>query len=100
MRLADINEVELLKQIDEKLSILITLNAVNLSANKDLDSTTKVRLLSLAKFTSEEIGEMLGIRADSVRHIRSKARKRGAQKVKVAGQQSSREKTNHEGDDD
>lgn len=62
-----------LEQINEKLRVLITLNAVSLSANKELDNPTKVRLLSLAGFTSDEIGSMIGIRADTVRHIRSES---------------------------
>jgi hypothetical protein len=70
-----------LKLIDEKLGVLITLNAVSLSASKELDNPTKVRLLSLAGFTSDEIGKMIGVHADTVRHIRSKA---GRKKEKVA----------------
>jgi hypothetical protein len=71
--MSDEEDGKLLKQIDEKLGMLISLNAVSLSANKELDNPTKVRLLSLAGFTSDEIGEMIGVRADTVRHIRSEA---------------------------
>jgi len=72
--MAETSVEKLLEMVNDKLDVLITLNAVSLSANKELDNPTKVRLLSLAKFTSKEIGDMLGIRADSVRHIRRKSR--------------------------
>jgi DNA-directed RNA polymerase specialized sigma24 family protein len=73
MKVSETNGGKWLKQIDEKLAVLITLNAVSLSASNELDNSTKVRLLSLAGFTSDEIGKMIGVRADTVRHIRSGA---------------------------
>jgi hypothetical protein len=77
------NKEKLLIQINKKLDTLIILNVVNLSASKELDNSTKVRLLSLARFTSEEIGKMIGLRADSVRRIRSKPDKEKSGKKKV-----------------
>lgn len=82
------NEEKLLKQINEKLDTLIILNAVNLSANKEFDNPTKVRLLSLARFTSEEIGKMIGLRGDYIRHIRSKLDKEKSGKKKTITQLS------------
>jgi transcription antitermination factor NusA-like protein len=81
--MSDPESTKLLKQIDKKLGVLITLNAVNLSTSKELDNPTKVRLLSLAGFTSDEIGKMIGVRGDTVRHIRSEAgRKKGETSAK------------------
>lgn len=64
----------ILVAISEKLSRLILLSAAQLTARKDLDQRTKVLILSKGGFTSEEIGELLNIRAESVRRLRSKAR--------------------------
>ena len=75
-----------LRRIDEKLGILIMLNATNLSANKDLDNPAKIRLLSLAGFTSEEIGKMIGVRGDTVRHIRSESSRKKASPVEKGGE--------------
>jgi len=67
---------QLLSDINKKLEVLVTLFAANLSANKSIDNPQKIRLLTIAGFTSEEIGEIIGIRAESVRRIRSKTEKR------------------------
>jgi hypothetical protein len=72
--MAETSVERLLEMVNDKLDVLITLNAVSMSANQELDNPTKVRLLYLAKFMSKEIGSMLGIRADSVRRIRGKWR--------------------------
>jgi len=69
----DIN-VKLLREISKKLESLITLSAVNLAYNKDLNNAQKSKILSIAGFTSKEIGNLLGIRGDSVRHILSEMR--------------------------
>lgn len=83
------DQSKLMKQMLEKLDALITLNAVSLSANKDLDNPTKIRLLSLANFTSEEIGNMIGMRADSVRRIRSEMdKKKNSKKINQKGDEA------------
>jgi hypothetical protein len=68
------NHNRILVEINEKLSILISLSALSLTAQKDIDQKTKVVLLSKAGFASQEIGDMLHMRADSIRRIRSKAK--------------------------
>lgn len=87
--MSEANHVKLLKQIDEKLGVLITLNAVNLSASKELDNPTKVRLLSLVGFTSNEIGKMIGVRGQSVRRIRSKDKEKKPSKSSVVSKAES-----------
>lgn len=69
----DVN-IKLLREISKKLESLITLSAANLAYNRDLDNTQKAKVLSSAGFTSKEIGNLLGIRDDSVRRILSKIR--------------------------
>ena len=69
-------EEKLLSEISKKLSTIIKLSAASIAANKELENPRKTLLLSRAGFNSKEIGDLLGIRADSVRHLRSKAKKR------------------------
>lgn len=80
---------ELLKEINEKPGVLVTLNAVNLSAAKELENETKVRLLSLAGFTSNQIGTMTRVRGDSVRRIRLKAKRKKPSKRKATAETES-----------
>lgn len=62
----------LLEQISQKLSVLISLGALNLATQKDMDLKTKIALLTRAGFKSRDIGSILHIRAESVRRLRSK----------------------------
>jgi hypothetical protein len=64
----------LLAQINQKLSVLVSLSALNLATQKDMDLKTKVALLTKAGFKSQEIGSILHIRAESVRRLRSKSK--------------------------
>ena len=84
--MSDPESIKLLKQIDAKLGVLITLNAVNLSTSRELDNPTKIRLVSLADFTSDEIGKMIGVRGDTVRHIRSEADRKKGKTVPKGGE--------------
>jgi DNA-directed RNA polymerase specialized sigma24 family protein len=68
------NNNRILAEINQKLSVLILLNALNLTAQKDIDQKRKVVLLSKAGYTSQEIGDMLHMRAESVRRLRSRAK--------------------------
>jgi DNA-directed RNA polymerase specialized sigma24 family protein len=69
------NPNRILAEISDKLSKLIVLSSAELIAQKEIDQKAKVVILTKAGFTSEEIGDMLDIRADSVRRLRSKAGK-------------------------
>jgi len=65
----------LLVQVNQKLDKLILLSAVDLANNKEMDQKTKVALLTKAGFTSHEIGIILQLRAESVRRLRSRAKR-------------------------
>lgn len=70
------DDTKLLNLIASKLDTLIILQAANLASDKDIDSETKIDLLTKAGFSSEEIGNLLGLRGDSIRRIRSRTNKR------------------------
>ena len=74
--MSKINEQKLLSEINEKLGILIVLTAMNISTNKEIDTSQKVKMLTKAGLTSTEIGEILGIHPDTVRHLRSEKKKK------------------------
>ena len=65
-------ELQILKDISEKLNTLVLLSAASIAASTEFANEDKVRLLSKAGFKSHEIGTFLGMRAESVRRIRSK----------------------------
>jgi len=67
-------EVKLLSEINKKLETLIMLSAATVAGNEEVSQSAKVDILSNAGLTSEEIGKFIGMRAESVRRIRSKAR--------------------------
>jgi len=50
------------------------LSAATVAGNEEVSQSAKVDILSNAGLTSEEIGKFIGMRAESVRRIRSKAR--------------------------
>jgi DNA-directed RNA polymerase specialized sigma24 family protein len=65
---------KILSEISEKLSNLISLGALTLISQKDIDQKTKVEILTKVGFKFEDIGKLLDISADSVRRLRSRAK--------------------------
>ena len=68
----DQSEVGILRDIRERLNVLVLLGASGVATSKELTNEEKVRLLTKAGFRSHEIGSLLGMRAGSVRRIRTK----------------------------
>lgn len=67
---ADKSEKELLEEISGKLDRLIALQAT-----QGQDHDTRIKILTKMGLSSREIGLLLGQRADSVRHRRTRRRK-------------------------